>query len=114
MELTPREVATAFSGHRFEEALPYVADDVDWRMPGSDGLRGADAVIAACRDTASALADTDVQVQRFVVIADGDTVAVDTLTVYRDRDGATAVASCDVYEFIGGLIVRITSYTVEV
>jgi len=114
MSLSSREVAEAFSGHRFEDAFPYLSDDVVWRMPGSDGLRGRDAAVEACRATAAALTDTSIEVERFVVIDGGVDVAVDTVTTYRDEDGASTVASCDVYEFRDGLVAQITSYTVEI
>jgi len=114
MVLSAREVAEAFSGHRFEVAFPYLDDHVIWRMPGSEGLEGREAVVAACRSTATALADTRIEVERFVVVDGGDVVAVDTLTGYRDADDVSTVASCDIYEFRDGLIARITSYTVEV
>lgn len=114
MGLTRREAAEAFSGHRFEDAFPSLAEDVVWRMPGTDGIHGRDAAMAACRNTASALSGADVEIRRFVVVDGGENVAIDTLTTYRDSDGVSTVASCDVYEFRDGLIVQITSYAVEV
>ena len=44
----------------------------------------------------------------------GDAVVVDTRTVYRDADGVSTVASCDIYEFRDGEVVTLTSYNVEV
>ncbi|MGC5169059.1 nuclear transport factor 2 family protein [Microbacterium sp. DT81.1] len=111
---TPREIAECFSGHRFEEAFPHLAEDVVWQMPGSDGLRGRDEVIAACRSTATGLEGVRVEVERFLVVDGGGSVAVDTLTRYHADDGLSVVASCDVYEFRDGAVTRITSYTVEV
>lgn len=114
MGLSRREVAEAFSGHQFEDAFTYLTEDVVWRMPGADGIRGREAVVAACRNTAAALTDTEIGVARFFVVDGGDSVAVDTLMTYRNSDGASTVASCDLYEFRDELIVQITSYTVEV
>jgi SnoaL-like domain len=114
MVLTTREVAEAFSGHRSEAAFPSLSARVSWSMPGSDGLEGREAVVAACRATEAALADTEIEVERFVVVDGGDVVAVDTLTGYRVGDDVSTVASCDVYEFRDGMIEQITSYTVEV
>ena len=114
MALNARSVAEAFSSHRFEDAFPYLAEGVVWLLPGAEGLEGRDAVVAACRSTAADLADTPIQVDRFVVVDGGDVVAVDTVTRYGDGDEISTVASCDIYEYRDGLIVRITSYTVEV
>lgn len=108
-----RQIAEAFSGHRFEEAFPFLADDVVWRMPGSDDVVGRDAVMALCRSTAEELADTGVTVERFLVIDGGDNVAVDTLTTYAKGDAVSTVASCDVYETRDGMVARITSYAVD-
>jgi hypothetical protein len=114
MGVSNREVAEAFSGHRFEAAFPHLAGDVIWRMPGSEGLQGRDAVVAACRSTAEALTETGIEVERFVVIDGGERVAIDTLTTYQDGPDVSTVASCDVYEFRDKVLVRITSYNVEV
>jgi ketosteroid isomerase-like protein len=114
MQLNGRAIAEAFSGHRFEEAFPYLAEEVIWTMPGSEGVEGRESVISACRSTASALIDTGIEVERFLVVDGGDVVAVDTVTRYTDADGTSTVASCDIYEYRDGEIVRITSYTVEV
>lgn len=67
-----------------------------------------------CRETAAALIDTRVEVDRFVVADGGPVVAVDTVTQYRDGDDTSTVASCDIYEFHDDSLVQITSYTVEV
>lgn len=114
MTPTARMIAEAFSGHDFEEAFPHLADNVVWRMPGSDGIDGREAVVAACRATAAALVDTQIDTERFLVADGGDTIAVDTLTSYRHGDGVSTVSSCDIYEFRNGKVVQITSYTVEV
>ena len=72
------------------------------------------AVIDACEATLAELATGAAQFQRFVVIADGDTVAVDAVGRYTDADGGVSVvSSCDVYEFSDGVLTTITSYTVE-
>jgi SnoaL-like domain len=113
MVLSARAVAEAFSGHRFEEAFAYLAEHVVWRMPGAESLAGRGAIIAACRSTAAALADTIVEVERFIVVDGGDVVAIDTVTRYGDAEDSSTVASCDIYEYHDDLITQITSYTVE-
>ena len=112
MEL--RQVAEAFSGHRFAAAYPHLADDVRWVLVGGDPIEGRDAVVAACEGTLAELRETTATFERFVVVADGDTAAVDAVGRYTAADGTqSVVSSCDVYEASGGRVVRITSYTVE-
>jgi ketosteroid isomerase-like protein len=112
---TPREIAEAFSGHRFADAYPALAPDVRWVSVGAGELTGRQAVVDACEATLAALSGGTTESLRFLVIAAGDAVAVDTVTRYTDASGSTgAVSSCDVYEFRDGLLTMITSYTVEV
>ena len=115
MTLTNREIAEAFSSHRFDEALPFVADDAEWTLVGETDLKGVAAITAACRSTGAELADSATRFTRFDVAADGDLVAVDAIGIYTDSAGDTSsVASCDFYTFRDGRIVGIRSYTVEV
>ena len=53
-ELSTEKIASAFSSHRFEVALPHLAEDVCWTLPsGSDPLVGRKAVKKACERTAA-------------------------------------------------------------
>ncbi len=112
--MTEVEIAEAFSGHRFAEAYPFLADDVHWDLVGASPLDGADAVRAACESTLEGLSDVTTTFHRFRTIAQGDLVVVESEAEYREAGGAvTDVASCDLYEFASGRIVAITSYTAE-
>ncbi|MGU3501600.1 nuclear transport factor 2 family protein [Mycobacterium sp. C31M] len=107
-------IGLAFSTHRFEESLPHLAPNVRWTIVGYMVLEGADAVIRTCTETRESLAETDTDLQRCVVAAQGGIVAVDTLARYTGPNGATAVAGCDIFEFTGAQISAITSYAVQV
>jgi ketosteroid isomerase-like protein len=110
----PRRVAEAFSAHRFAEAYPALADDVRWELVGEDTLLGRQAVVDACEATLAGLADGSAEFLRFDVVADGDRVAVDTVTRYTGADGqAGVVSSCDLYEFRDDRVVAVRSYAVE-
>jgi hypothetical protein len=114
MSPTNREIAEAFSSHRFELAIPHLAPDVHWNLVGADPIDGRAEVTEVCRETATELTDTTTTFDRFAVIDADDHVVVDALARYRDRDGSeTAVASCDIYQFQDQRVVAITSYTVE-
>jgi hypothetical protein len=115
--MNQREIAEAFSGHRFEEAIPHLAASVRWVLPGQGSIEGRAAVVEACRSSAAeldALAGHDLV--RLVSVAGKDAAAVDAVGRYIDHDGAESfVSSADIYEFDGqGRVVVITSYTVEV
>lgn len=115
--MNPREIAEAFSGHRFEDAIAHLAPTVRWVLPGQGSVDGRDAVVAACRSSAAemdALAAHDLV--RFVSVAGGSVAAVDAVGRYVDHDGGESfVSSADIYEFDPqGRVVVITSYAVEV
>ena len=110
-----REIAEAFSSHRCAETYDSLAPDVRWVAIGNGVTEGRDAVVEVCEGTLRALVDTTTEFLRFVVADGGDTIAVDAVGRYVDATGAaTAVASCDIFEFRNGQVRRITSYTVEV
>ena len=124
MELTTEKIARAFSSHRFELALPHLADDVVWTLVGGDPLIGRKAVKKACERTTSGaaspgrtpadLADVTTEFQRFRTVVGEDSVVVDSLARYTEAGGdVSIVASCDVYDFDDGRITEIVSYTVE-
>jgi ketosteroid isomerase-like protein len=111
---TPREIAEAFSGHRFREVYDALAPDIRWILVGERALTGRDAVVEACEDTLGQLASGTAEFQRFVVVAGTDAAAVDVIARYTDADGEVSlVSSCDIYEFRDGLVATITSYAVE-
>ncbi len=76
---TPRQIAEAFSGHRFGDAYAALSPDVRWTSVGAGVLTGRQAVVDACEATLAELASGTAEFLRFVVIADGDAVAVDAV-----------------------------------
>jgi hypothetical protein len=114
MSLTPAEIAEAFSSHRFSDAYPQIADDVEWQLVGGPTLAGKAALVEACEDTERELSNTQTTFTRFRSIVGDRTVVVDSVAEYQAPDGSTTtVASCDLYDFDGETVVAITSYTVE-
>ena len=105
------QIAEAFSGHRFPETYPHLSPTVRWHVVGASTLDGRDAVVAACGKSAAELAGVTTTFRAFRSIASGDTVVVESLADYVDADGETStVASCDIYDFDGDLLVSVTSY----
>lgn len=113
MTTAPQEIAEAFSAHRFDEAFGHLAADVRWVLPGGPPIEGRDAVTAACKNTAAELTAVDTEFTRFLTVVGTDTVVVDVIARYVGSDSTSVVSSCDIYEFVDGRVVRITSYAVE-
>jgi hypothetical protein len=107
-------LATAFSTHQFEKALPHIHDDVTWHLVGNETVTGKHIVEKLVGLTADALKNTTVTVRESRTIVGADTIVVDTVTHYDDpADGVSIVASCDLYDHADGVITKIRSYTVE-
>jgi ketosteroid isomerase-like protein len=114
MQLTMEAVGRAFSSHRFEDALPQLHDDVVWELVGGEALTGKLAVVDVCTSLARDLKDVQTTFDRLRVMVASSTVVVDSEASYVSADGSISrVASCDIYDFEGGLVVRIRSYNVE-
>jgi len=115
MASTIEEIARAFSGHQFAEVYPHMAANVEWDLIGASPLRGQDAVIEACEQSLDQLAETTTDFARFRAVVGSDAVVIDSLATYTDANGEkSVVASCDIYDFAGGELIKITSYTLEV
>ncbi|MHA7262226.1 nuclear transport factor 2 family protein [Arthrobacter sp. TMN-37] len=114
MRRTMESVARAFSGHRFEDALPHIDEDVTWELVGGDDVNGKPAVAGICGSLTRDLADVRTDFERFRVVAAGECVVVDSAARYSGADGSLSrVASCDLYDFVDGRVARIRSYNVE-
>jgi hypothetical protein len=112
---SPEELAIAFSSHRFSETYEHLSPSVRWVSVGSTTMVGKDAVVDACDQATTAMAELRLDRRRFLTITGDQGVAVDTVTAYVDPSGGeSVVASCDIYEFEAGRIAVITSYAVEV
>lgn len=111
--MTYEEIARAFSGHRFDVALDSIAPEAVWDLVGEDRVEGREAIAEVCRRSTEATSDVETTWVRFVSVAAGDLVAVDAVGRYTGPDDVSTVSSCDIYEFEDGLIVKITSYAVE-
>jgi limonene-1,2-epoxide hydrolase len=111
--MTNEDVAAAISGHRFDAAIPHFADKIEWEVVGRETLRGAEAVAAACRQTQKQLVGVETTFHEFMLITSRDCVVVESRADYVAASGTSSVASCDIYVFDGDLLVKVTSYLVE-
>ena len=112
--MTNEEIARAVSGHQFDAAYPYLADDVTWTLVRQGRLEGKDAFIGACETTVAELNGVSTEFRQFRVLAGDDWVVIDTLAAYITADEPPAnVASCDIYRFRDGMLTELTSYNIE-
>jgi hypothetical protein len=108
-----QQIAEAFSRHRFDEAYPYLHEDVRWILVGDREVVGRDAVVATCTQSAAYLAGVAPAFRRVKVVASDRCVVVDCEVDYAEGGGTSRVASCDLYDFTDGRLTMITSYTVQ-
>jgi hypothetical protein len=112
--MTPEQIARSFSGHDFEAVFPHLAESVEWDLVGADVIVGRDAVIGLCQATTTELTDTATDFTRFRTVVGDTGVVVDSVAEFTDADGdKSTVASCDILDFEQGMVVRITSYNVD-
>lgn len=107
-------IAEAFSRHRFDEAIPFLSDDVVWSLVGGAAITGKSAVAAACESTTAELENVTTAFTRFRTVVGRDCVVIDSIGEYTDASGEkSVVASCDLFDFADGRIVAIRSYNIE-
>ena len=114
--MTTRRLAEAFSSRSFTEVYDWLADTVQWVVPGQAPIAGKAAVVAACESASAGFARlTGTDVLRFLSVAEERFAAVDAIVRYSSPDGSAAVvSSADIYEFDSdGLLATVTSYAVE-
>lgn len=111
---SPDEIARAFSSHDFDDATPYLAEDVAWILVGEDApIVGKAAVLDLCRRSAADLQQVSTSFLRMRVVVAPECVIVESLAQYTGPDDTSIVASCDLYDFADGLVTEITSYNIE-
>lgn len=114
MRLSRKQIAEAFSRHRFAETYPQLAAGVRWEPVGTEVIEGRDAVVAACESSSTYLTDVTTDFRKFRSVVGSDSVVIDSVAEYVDSDGqSSVVASCDIYDFVNDEVTAITSYTVE-
>ena len=114
--MNTKQIAEAFSGHRFAETYDHLAADVRWVLPGQITIEGKSAVVDACNSSEAEMAElASAEFTRFVSVADDRVAAIDAVGRYVSADGSVSVvSSADVYEFDGDVhVTSITSYAVE-
>jgi hypothetical protein len=113
--LTIKQIAEAFSRHAFESTYPYLSDTIQWHLIGDKVLKGKQDIMATCAQSTEYLASVTTQFSKFKVVVEENCVVIDSEAAYIDeKQEKTVVASCDIYEFMGGQISNINSYCIEI
>ena len=114
MPLTATEIAVAFSSQNYDEVEPYLAEDIFWDLVAANPRLDKGEVLVLLRGTKQNLKVLTSTVLEQRVIDGGDTVVVDSVIEYVDSNGEkSVVSSCDLFEFEGGLVTHIRSYSGE-
>ena len=113
MTLSIAQIAEAFSRHHFERTYEYFSDTIRWNLVGGEQLAGQAAVTQACASSAEYLAGVATTFTKFRIVVGEGCVVIDSEATYAEAgQGSSTVASCDLYDFVDGKLVGITSYTV--
>ena len=114
MSLTIDQIAEAFCSHRFAETYPYMADEIKWNMIGREELIGREAVIEQCNQSAKFLETVSTTYPKLKIYRAETCVIVEGAAQFQDKDNQTSsVASCDVFQFSDGQLIKITSYVID-
>ncbi|MDZ4711810.1 MAG: nuclear transport factor 2 family protein [bacterium] len=113
MDTSLKNIAELFSGGKFEQTYPFLADDIQWNIIGEDMLTGKQSVVEFCDRTALYFSEVTNIFSTYNVIVDGDRVAINGKAEFTNKEGkTTVVSSCDVYVFDDGKVKEITSYCI--
>lgn len=114
MRLEPEQIAETFCRHRFAETYPYMAGDIQWNIVGGEELMGREAVIDRCEESAKYLETVSTTFLNLKIHRAEMIVVVEGTAQYQDRENEiSSIASCDVFQFLDGRLVAITSYAIE-
>ncbi|MBC7877919.1 MAG: nuclear transport factor 2 family protein [Anaerolineales bacterium] len=114
MSLNIDQIAEAFCSHRFAETYPYMADEIKWNIVGREELVGREAVIDQCNQSAKYLETVSTTITKLKIYHAETRVVVEGAAQFQDQENQTSsVASCDIFQFLDGRLVEITSYNVE-
>lgn len=114
MSLEIDQIAEAFCSHRFAETIPYMAEDIKWKIVGREERMGREAVVDKCAEAAKFLETVSTTQLRLKTYRAGSCVVVEGAAQFRDHENRSSnVASCDVFRFSEGRLVEITSYVID-
>ncbi len=114
MSLDGYQIAEAFSSYRFAETFPYMDAQIKWNIVGREELMGREAVIDRCAKAAKFLAAVSPTITKLKIYRAETCVIVEGAAQFQDQENQISnMASCDVFRFLEGRLVEITSYVID-
>jgi hypothetical protein len=107
------EIATLFSGGRFDEAAGHIAETIEWHIYEEKmHIVGKKDVLKFCESVSKYFRSLTTKFETYGMVSDSAKVAIYGAAEFiRDGQTINTVHSCDIYEFNGeGKIIRIYSY----
>jgi hypothetical protein len=91
-----------------------MADETQWNIVGKAELIGREAVIAQCNQSVKFLEIVSATMTKLKIIRTETFVVVEGAAQFQDQENQiSSVASCDVFQFLDGRLVEMTSYVIE-
>jgi len=108
MSLYMEQITEAFCSHRFGETFPYMSDEIKWNMIGRE------AVIDHCNQSAKFLETVSSTITKLKTYRVENCVILEGAAQFKDQKNQTSgAASCDLFHFLDGRLVQITSYVID-
>ena len=112
MQPTYKEIAEQFSKGNFSFCYSHFGDEVEWKIIGSDSVKGKNEVIAQCEKMTTEIGSSTLN--NLNTISENELIAIEGNCHYIGPDEkAGEVRYCDVYRFENSKIASITSYCID-
>ena len=109
-----KKVDAAFADNKMEDFYALCADDIEWTMAGEGTQKGKDSIREWMKAATEDCGPSFPSISPTRMIVDADSVASYGTMSMKDEDGNDAgFEYCDIYEFRGGLIAKLTSFVVK-
>lgn len=98
--LSNREIAESFSAGKFENAFPYLAEDVVWKIVGDTEIVGKSQVVENCQQANNhGELEQNIFATDQIIKENNKVVIKGSGEFIRDGKRVNLIAACDVYEF---------------
>jgi uncharacterized protein len=111
MKTISTELSQQFSAGNFTACYDYLASDIQWKVIGNKTLEGKVEVIKFCENMLKESENTTFKNSNMVV--ENNTIVVEGNCKFMNEDNTEGeVNYCDVFQFEGDKISKITSYCI--
>jgi predicted SnoaL-like aldol condensation-catalyzing enzyme len=111
MKPTNTELSQQFSEGKFASCYDYLSDKIQWKVIGNKTLEGKEDVIKFCENMLKESANTTFKNSNMIV--ENNNIVVEGNCKFMNEDNSEGeVNYCDVFQFEGDKISKITSYCI--